>query len=61
MHNVLHLLVGQLAEARGEYHAIRRVERLEAGDVVERQRIDLAGLGVYGEERHGIEPVMGGE
>ena len=59
--DVLHLLVGQIAEAREDDHQVGRLERLQAGDVV------VAGSGlivpslVDGEQHGALEAVMLGQ
>ena len=59
--DVLHLLVGQVAEPGGDHHQVGIVEGLEAGDVLLLVGIDLARRRIDGVEHRAVEAVVGGE
>ena len=58
--NVLHLLVGQFAEAGEEHQQVGRIEGFQPGDVL-RTGIDQSGLRIDGEEHGAGATVMDGE
>jgi len=58
---MLHLLVRQLAEAKGHDAQVGGVERFHAWDVGERHRVDGAVKGVYWEQDRAFEPVPHGQ
>ena len=57
----LHLLVGQVAEPRGDHHQIGLPERLEPGNVVHLVGADLARGRIDGVEHGAGEAMMPGE
>jgi hypothetical protein len=57
VHDVLHLLVRQIAEAREDHHQIGGFERFQAGNVVILIRIDGSILPVD-REKHGASEAM---
>ena len=56
--NVLHLFVGETAEAGQNDHEIGRFKILQAGNVAALVGIDLAGLGINGEQHRALEAMM---
>ncbi len=52
----LHLLVGQVAEARGDDHQVGRAQCFEAGNVVGSLRVDRP-VGADGEQDRALEPM----
>ena len=59
--DVLHLVVGQVAEAGEDDHQVGRLERLQAGDVVVAVGVDRAVLGIDGEQDGAVEAVVLGQ
>src|SRR5262249_40128615 len=58
--DVLHLLVGQVAEAREDDHQVGGLQRLQAGDVLLVVRVDRA-VRIDGEQDGALETVMFGQ
>jgi hypothetical protein len=55
---VLHLVVGEVAEAREDHEQVGGLQRLEPGDVVRLPGVDAPVLLVDGEEHRAVEPVV---
>ena len=59
--DVLHLFVGQVAEAGEDDHQVGGLQRFQAGDVVRLIGVDGAVLGVDGKQHGAFEAVMPGQ